>query len=193
MSEIKVGGADLSITSTGFARSDGTTGLITTKQDDGDRRIIVIRNRLLIELEDVDVVVLEDFPARLQAAAAKAIGILQGTVRSELMSRGIPYVVVPPSTLKKYAADNGNATKSDMAMAAYKRAGREFEKDKGGDQADAWWLRRAGLEQYGMPLDFELPAGQRAALDKVDWTKPTRYCPVCAGLSPMLHRNCVLR
>jgi Holliday junction resolvasome RuvABC endonuclease subunit len=195
MTQIKIGSADLSITCTGFARTDGTTGLIKTKTGDGDRRLVIIRNALLAEISDADVVVIEDAPTGLKGNAAKAILHLQGAVRAELLSRGIPYVEIAPSTLKKYATGNGSATKSDMAMAAYKRAGVEFEKDRTGDQADAWWLRCAGLDRYSADggLSFVLPADQRAALGKAQWPEPVRYCPVCVGFSPVLHRNCVLR
>jgi hypothetical protein len=52
-----------------------------------------------------------------------------------------------------------------MAMAAYKRAGREFADD---NQCDAWWLRAAALDHYGQP-EFDLPKVQRERLAKVVW------------------------
>lgn len=80
----------------------------------------------------------------------------------------MPYAYVVPATLKKYAADHGNADKARMAAAAYLAAGVEFADDPGGDQCDAWWLRAAGLDHYGQPL-FELPQAQRDRLTKVSW------------------------
>jgi len=171
--EPRVLGLDLSITSTGVCRPDGTTFLIVPKKVTGDARINFIRDAVRGELTGVDVAVVEDFPAMLQAAAAKAIGIVQGAVRSALMDAGVPYAVVPPSTLKKYATDNGSCSKTDMALAAYKRGAVEFEKDPNGDRCDAWWLFVAGLDRYAAhPPLGGLPKGQRAALDKVDWPEP---------------------
>lgn len=159
-------GLDLSITATGVCLPDRTTYTIKTKVVDRDKRINVIRDRIAADLWDVDLVVLEDFPARLQAAAAKAIGITHGAIRALLMDFSVPYVVVSPSTLKAYATDSGNADKAAMILAAYKRGDREFTDD---NQCDAWWLHVAGQDRVGEAL-FTLPQVQRARLDKVDWT-----------------------
>jgi Holliday junction resolvasome RuvABC endonuclease subunit len=171
MAEIRIGGLDLSITSTGFARTDGTTGLVVTKQTDGDRRITIIRDALMEAVGDAQAVVLERAPATLKGYAGEPLQQLQGAVRAALMDRGIPYAVVPPSTLKLFATGHGNSPKSELAVAAYKRAGVEFERDKGGDQCDAWWLRMAGLSKWAM-IPFVLPKTQTDALDKVVWPEP---------------------
>lgn len=163
---MRIMGLDLSITATGVCRPDRTTYTIKTKAADRDARITVIRDRIAEELWDVDLVVLEDFPARLQAAAAKAIGITHGSVRQVLMDFGVPYVVVPPSTLKSYATDNGGCDKAAMILAAYKRGGVEFTDD---NQCDAWWLQVAGMDRTGDP-PFVLPQIQRDRLDKLDWS-----------------------
>lgn len=167
---LRIAGLDLSITSTGFCRTDGETGLIQPKQSDGDHRLIIIRDIVLTQVGDADLVVVEDDRSGLKGAAANALLHLQGTVRSALMDCGIPYAVVPPPTLKMFATGSGSATKADMAIAALKRAGREFEKDKAGDQCDSWWLRCAGLEHYkATVLPFDLPQRQKDALKKVSW------------------------
>lgn len=170
MSEIKVVGLDLSITCTGYARTDGTTGTVPTKTNDRDQRLIIIREALRPVVEDAHAAVLEDATSGLRGAAMLAVHHLQGVVRALLMDLGVPYAVVPPNTLKKYATGDGGASKTDMAMAAFKRAGIEFEKDKGGDQCDAWWLRCAGLEHWEPgSVPAVLPAAQRAALGVVKW------------------------
>lgn len=78
---------------------------------------------------------------------------------------GVPYAVVPPSTLKKFATGRGNATKPDLRMALYQRAGLDLRDD---NEVDAWWLRAAGLEALGHPL-VELPKAQRDTLTKITW------------------------
>ncbi|MCX4468742.1 hypothetical protein OOK41_00150 [Micromonospora sp. NBC_01655] len=67
--------------------------------------------------------------------------------------------------MKKYATGRGNAGKPEMAVALYKRAGRELADD---NQVDAWWLRAAGLDHLGHP-PADMPKNHRAALDAVRW------------------------
>lgn len=166
----RVIGLDLSLTSTGVALPDGSTLRIRTRQADGDRRLLVIRDRIraLLAEHRPDLAVIEDMPAKLQAHAAKAIGFVHGVARGELLEADVPYAVVAPGTLKAYAADNGRATKQTLAAAAYLAAGVEFGDDPKGDQCDAWWLRAAGHDAYGAPL-FRLPQAQRDRLLKVAW------------------------
>lgn len=164
---LKVCGLDLSIGATGICFPDGTAATIkpTLKED---ARLTEIRNRVA-QLHDehhaTDVVVLEDVPATMKGAAGKIIPMLHGAVRAMLIDAGMPYVVIPPATLKAYATGKGNADKTAMAIAALKRAGREFADD---NQCDAWWLRAAALDHYGQP-EFELPKVQRERLAKVTW------------------------
>lgn len=166
----RIAGLDLSITSTGFCRSDGETGLIQPKQADGDHRLNIIRDIALTQIGDADLVVMEDDKSGLKGNAASALLHLQGTIRSALIDCGISYALVTNTTLKLFATGAGGATKADMAIAALKRAGREFEKDKAGDQCDSWWLWCAGLEHYrATVLPFDLPQRQKDALKKVSW------------------------
>lgn len=190
MRKINVVGLDLSISSTGFARSDGTTGLVVTKTADGDQRIVIIRDVLMrvvngLEAPAAHLVVIERAPTTLKGYAGEPIQQLQGAVRAALMDRGIPYAVVPPSTLKLFATGNGNAPKSDMAVAAYKHTGTEFVKDRSGDQCDAWWLRMAGLCALDL-MPFKVPSRQLQALDKVEWPSPRPEATVVRQLSSAL-------
>jgi Holliday junction resolvasome RuvABC endonuclease subunit len=175
---LRVIGLDLSIVSTGYALPDGSTGRIKTRQRDGDHRLCVIRDRVaeLVAEHRPDVAVLEDMPTKMQPTAVKAIGRVHGVVNGALLDAGVPYAYVAPATLKKYATDNGNAPKEDMAAAAYLAAGVEFPDDPKGDRCDGWWLRAAGHDAYGAAL-FELPAAQRERLTKVAWPDltPQRY------------------
>jgi hypothetical protein len=84
----------------------------------------------------------------------------------------VPYAVIPPSTLKKYATGRGNATKPDMRVAFLQRAGIDERDD---NQVDAWWLRAAGLDALGHP-PVDLPKAQREALAKVTWPQAVTPC-----------------
>lgn len=172
---LRVMGLDLSITSTGVALPDGTTYRIKTRSKDGDRRLLHVRDDIADDVATCrpHLVVIEDLPTKMHATALKIIGRLHGVVSGVLLDADVPYAYVPPATLKKYAADNGNATKRAMADAAYLAAGAEFPGDlnakgEGGDMCDAWWLRAAGHDWCTVPL-FDMPQAQRDVLAKADW------------------------
>ena len=85
----------------------------------------------------------------------------QGVVRYILVHTGTRYVTVTAATLKKFATGRGNATKPDMRMALYQRAGIDLRDD---NQVDAWWLRQLGLHLLEDPERMELPQTHLAAL-----------------------------
>jgi Holliday junction resolvasome RuvABC endonuclease subunit len=169
----RVIGLDLSLTSTGVALPDGTTYRIKTRDKDGDRRLLHIRNNIRAALAEhrPHLAVVEDLPKHAMAAGLTAK--VHGPVVCELLDAGVPYAYVVPATLKKFATDNGNATKRQMADAAYLADGAEFPGDlnargEGGDMCDAWWLRAAGHDWAGVPL-FTMPDAQRDRLSKGKW------------------------
>jgi Holliday junction resolvasome RuvABC endonuclease subunit len=167
---------DLSITAPGIAYRDGSTGTVKTRQKDGDGRLAVIEEAVMIAVGGEqyglgplpDLVVMEDIPRT--SHAAKPISMVHGVVRNNLQKLGVPYALVTPATLKFYATGKGSGDKTPMFMSAYKRAGREFADD---NQCDAAWLRWAGLDWLGAP-EFSVPAAWRAALEKVEWPEVKR-------------------
>jgi Holliday junction resolvasome RuvABC endonuclease subunit len=169
---------DLSITATGVCLPDGATYTITTNAKDGDRRLQHIVDNIGIALgessdtrDGVDLVAIEGPVVR--SSAAVIIGMVHGAVRLRLLDFNTPYVLITPATLKAYATGKGNADKTAMAIAALKRAGREFADD---NQCDAWWLRAAALDWYGQP-EFELPKAQRDRLAKITWPNLAAVTP----------------
>lgn len=178
---MKIMGLDLSINGTGVCLPDAETFTIKCVAAQGDRRINIVRDRITPYLGGIDLVIMEDFPAKLQAAAAKAIGLVQGAVRSALMDAGVPYTVMSPATLKKFATGQGNCDKAAMILAAFKRSGVEFRDN---NRCDAWWLYIAGHDHYDDKPMFGLPALQRKALDVVAWPSgfPSSGRPVTPDL-----------
>ncbi|GGQ81050.1 RuvC family protein [Streptomyces flaveolus] len=169
----RVIGLDLSITSTGVCRCDGSTFRIKTRLKDGPRRQNIIRDRLAAEVaeQQPQLAVIEDLPmnaSRMSLTNLKNMAGLHGVVLSVLVDAGVPWAYVNVKTLKSFACDNGAAGKADMAAAALLADGAEFVDDKGGDQVDAWWLRAAGHDWCGVPL-FTMPQAQRDYLSKADW------------------------
>ncbi len=163
MSAPNVVGLDLSITATGVAFGDvAQTWKLPSRL--GDARLLSIATAVgSIAVEDVDLVVIEDLPTH--AHGAGITGMVHGAVRVALMKANVPYVLVTPATLKKYATGRGNATKAEMAVALYKRFGLELADD---NQVGAFWLRAAGLDALGF-APVVLPEVQRSVLGKVEW------------------------
>lgn len=161
-------GLDLSITATGICGRHADTWTVGGKADLGDRRLSLIVDSIIgaIGLDGWvakhTLVVIEGLAIH-GPGGAMAAAQLMGAVKVALMDHGSTYVEVPPSTLKKYATGKGNATKADMAVALYKRAGIELAND---NEVDAWWLRAAGMQALGHPV-IQIPEAQNAALDKV--------------------------
>lgn len=155
----RVMGLDVSITKTGYALPDGTTGVskssITKKH--GDRRLANLYEEiysLLVEHE-VTHVITEDLP--INGKGAGGTGQAVGAVRLALQQLGVPYVKVVPATLKKYATDSGRADKMDMHEALPPEVKRAIPigSDTSGwdDRVDAWWLRHMGLNKLGQISD----------------------------------------
>lgn len=162
-------GADPSLSATGLAWADNAT---STCGGNGDQRLRVIYRTVLALAsgndplgppQRFDLAVVEDLPTHGQGAGKT--GMAQGVLRLALMAAQVPYVLVPPATLKVYATGRGNATKPDMRVALLQRHGVDLRDE---DQVDAWWLRAMGLDHLGAPV-VTLPQTHRRALDKVDW------------------------
>lgn len=166
MADPVVLGLDLSIAATGWSLG-GVTGTWLLPAATGDRRLVTLRTRVdeLLQQGRVDLAVIEGFVVHSNAAAT--IGMVHGAIRSLLIARRVPYALVAPATLKKYATGRGGAAKPDMRMELYKRAGIDLPDD---NQVDAWWLHAAGLDHLGHP-PLALPENHRQALTKIIWPR----------------------
>jgi Holliday junction resolvasome RuvABC endonuclease subunit len=163
MTEPRVLALDLSISATGIATPAGS--LLTVRPSGtGDRRLVAIRDQVRqFTVTRPDIAVLEDLPTGVRNAAAGALGMLHGVIRSDLLDRGVPYLTVPPATLKVYATGRGNAPKPDLRMDLYKRTRLDVADD---NQVDAAWLRLLALDLAGHPA-LTLPQTHRRALAKL--------------------------
>lgn len=144
---MKIMGLDPSIGCTGFALPDRTTFAVKPRSK-GDDRLEEIADHLHVAVMGcgADLVVMEGLFGIYKGEAARVIPMLHGAVRLELRRLKVPYVLVNPTTLKRFATGRSSANKTDMALAALKRLGREYGTD---DECDADWLRIAGLTVYG--------------------------------------------
>ena len=161
----RVIGLDLSITATGIADAVGDTYTVGGKATLGDLRLHYIADCVQDEIDcEVDLAVIEDLAVHGPGGGMAAAQVM-GAVKLTLLTAGVPYALVAPSTLKKYATGKGTASKADMAVALFKRTGLELPDD---NQVDAFLLRAAGLHALGHPL-FDVPKAQSEALTKVQW------------------------
>lgn len=169
----RVIGLDLSLTSTGVATP--ADRLMTVRLANGMRgaeRLATLREGILVSVPPLTDLVVIEGPAYSRALGAghhEAAGLWWQIV-CNLHTAGIPYAVVPPTVLKKYATGKGNATKPDMRVALLQRYGCDVRDD---NQVDAWWLRAMGLDYLGCPV-VEVPKAHRDALTKVAWPEVTR-------------------
>lgn len=167
---VKVAGLDLSMTATGVARTEPDGSVLTCvvkPSNRGDFRLPEIADRVLSLVAGFELVLIEEWLVRSQSAPIT--GMVHGVVREGLIRAGTPYSTVPPATLKKYATGRGNADKTAMAVAAYRRAGLEFEDD---NQCDAWWLWVMARDLTGDSV-LDLPKLQREAISKVPLARET--------------------
>lgn len=137
-------GLDLSLTSTGVALPDGTTTTIRPRNyAQTGRRLNELFGLLVpyLDRQRPQVAIIEgySFGSNMRGYARRAEWV--GCARLALERFRVPYVDVPPASLKKYATDHGNADKAAMVQAALD-AGGDPTND---DEADAYLLRAFGL------------------------------------------------
>lgn len=147
---MRIMGLDLSITRTGVGLPDQTTfALVPPKKVTGDDRLEYLADHigLAARTAGAELVVIEGLGGVYKGEATRTMPMVHGAIRLELKRHRLPYMLLSPSSLKKFATGNGSANKTQMALAALKRLGREYETD---DECDADWLRIAGRFAYGL-------------------------------------------
>ena len=139
-------GIDLSMTATGICWGHNkaeTLRFRNNKRDPkGDMRLCRIRDMidLKLGLYQPQLVVIEGFVP--YGTGSQILAMVHGVAREVLAHRGANVMQVSPSSLKKWAAGHGKATKQDMLEALPTGV----DASKWDDNAvDAWWLRRAGV------------------------------------------------
>jgi Holliday junction resolvasome RuvABC endonuclease subunit len=168
----QVCGIDLSLRATGIAHCNGVVEVFTPTHDGasnaGMDRLCEIRDHV------IEAVVVDTELAIIEALAFDAHDTnrwgaqLAGIVRAGLYDQEVPFLLVVPGTLKKYATGNGRAGKDQMTNAAQKRLKYEGYDN---NEADALWLRAIGLDLLGDPV-VELPKANREAITLLRQRRP---------------------
>lgn len=163
---MRVIGLDLSLTSTGVAGSDGWVDRIRIR-DDGTpfNRLRAIRDRVRdYAATATDLVAVEGLAVQSRTGQALTRAGLWHLVMEDVDARGVAWVQVPPTSLKKYACGKGNAGKDEVLAAAVRRF--PAIDVRGNDEADALWLAAVGADLLGVPM-LEIPKMHRDALAKL--------------------------
>lgn len=175
MTAPKVIGLDLSLTCTGVA-STRWTDAIKPGTRRGHERLQWIGRTIGEFVNTADLVAVEG-PSYGNQGSGRQTGHheragLWWLITHHMWTRQIPFVVVPPATLKRYATGKGVADKSAMVLAA----ARHWKWYEGtADEADALWLAAMAADHLGQPM-AQMPAAHRKALDAVTW--PDMPAPV---------------
>ena len=135
-------GLDLSLTSTGVADKGGTFRI--RPKSKGAQRLDDIASEIMVLGREAELVVIEGYSFGSQGRATFSIGELGGVIRLELHRAGVPWLLVPPSVLKKWATGKGNADKDTMLETAIRKYAFEGH---GNDEADAWLLYLMASEE----------------------------------------------
>jgi crossover junction endodeoxyribonuclease RuvC len=147
-------GLDLSLVGTGYVLlEDGKMKeqkLIKSKPSGKNsvkelERLITIRSQ--ITLPNIDLAVIEGlaFMARNSVSLVQ-LSALNYMVREHLYINKIPFLIVAPSTLKKFVTGRGNAKKDEMLLETYKRLNESFSND---NLCDAFGLAHCGSAVLG--------------------------------------------
>lgn len=138
-------GIDQSLTSTGIAvlREGTSQPLVCTALPTklkGPARLAYIRDRARGFLEEYTprAAALEGYSYGSTGKVFE-LGELGGVLKLLLHDAGVPFLVVPPSSLKKFIAHKSEATKEDMRRAVEERFGLDIDQE---DACDAYGLAR---------------------------------------------------
>lgn len=164
-------GLDLSLRATGVAllstESMETTVVRTVTSPaklNGPARLLAIRNSIsqFSTGGDIILAIIEGYSFGSRNNQFY-LGELGGVVRTCLYEAGTPYIVVPPTSLKKWTTGSGNADKIAMAVATYEQFGLKFDDD---NQCDAFNLAVLGAAYSENPIT-KMTADRKKILDQI--------------------------
>lgn len=174
-------GLDLSLTSTGWARTlDGgevELGRLRppAAMRDGMRLAWIRRALTTVIVTPGDppvcpytLIVIEALPSGSHTKFdMSGIAMVHAVTRLILWDAGVDATWMPQAKVKVFATGKGNASKDEVLLAASRRLGYEGSSN---DEADALWMMHMGLCHVGEPCEsLALPLAHTRALDGVEW------------------------
>lgn len=158
-------GVDASATATGLCGPTDWRMNTFKPKVVGPARLYAIREYVHAFAKQADVIVIEGYSFSSKGTGIYQVAEVGGVLRLMLWELCVPYVEVPPASLKRFATGRGNAPKEALLVQCVRRLNLD---PVDSDQSDAAWLRAMGLAAYNA-LDVALPQAQRSALDGLPW------------------------
>lgn len=171
-------GVDHSISRTGLAviRDDHDPELISIASSGKDTDPRIVRGRRMREVRDA---IMDQVPRAAALAVIEGMSFghnypgqdrihhLWWLLADAFDALRIPLAVIPPTTLKKFAADHGFATKPKMRAAlSVMWPGLHIPNH---DAGDALAAATAGAQHLGMQMRYLVLERHRLALSKIEW------------------------
>lgn len=138
-------GIDQSLRSSGVAvvsesKESVYLGRILPGKLTGVQRLAAVRTAIRDVLAAAPLVkfaALEGYAYDVGAGRVFELGEVGAVVKLALHDAGVPFIVVPPASLKQFVADHGQAKKEQMRQAVLKKWGQDVVQD---DECDAFGL-----------------------------------------------------
>lgn len=111
--------------------------------------IFAMINNVLVS-KDPKLVVIENFAFMAKGNSLTKLAGLSYLVRVELLEQGVPFIMVAPTSLKKFLTGSGKGDKDQIMMSIYKNYGFEA---KDNNEADSFGLAICGLAVLGLPVN----------------------------------------
>lgn len=132
---------DQSLTESGYWLDDTINGTFKTdsKKYNQFERILQIRSSIqkLYDLYDFKILVMEGYSYGSPNRAVLA-GEVAGMIKVWCHDQKIKVIIVPPTLVKKFVCDKGNAKKEQMLLQIYKRFNKEFDNNNLADAFALW-------------------------------------------------------
>ena len=141
-------GIDLSLTATGFAaaESPGALPFLSTigfKKLSDEARLAAIVDAVLERIRSPRMVAIEGLALGSKTGLSAERCAIHYMIRVSLWESKVPFVVVPPSALKKFVTGSGVGEKSLVIREVYRRWGVEAGDDNQADAAGLCYVAQA--------------------------------------------------
>ncbi len=123
-----------------------------------------------LESNQVNMAVIEGYAFGAKNAR-EVVAELHSVIKLALYDKSIPFALIAPTSLKKFATGNGAAHKDEMVYEAARLGCPASDNNA----VDAWWLRQAALHKFDLPGKVSLPKTQSVLVNKIEW--PMRFAP----------------
>jgi Holliday junction resolvasome RuvABC endonuclease subunit len=169
---IKILGLDLSLGATGIAINE-TAEVFKPKHTVPMIRLAEFREWIhwILGEERPSMAVIENYAFGAKNAR-EVLGELHSVIKLALYDMTVPFALVPPTVLKKFATGVGNASKDEMIF----RAARAGCPTADNNAVDAWWLQKMAQTHFQLPgMIVGFPKSQSDLTNKIEW--PMRFAP----------------